>query len=395
MDAPTEQVKTLADDALILVASDTVLFPGVVMPLAADRPAAATALQQAAQDGGQVAIVLQRDPAVETPTFAELHPIGTEARLLRYVTGRDGTHHAIVHGIGRVRLVRRIEGLPYPAVAVERIPEPQEANTAIAARAHQLRERALETLKLIEQAPPELVATIRNLDPPGALADLVTSLLDLSAEEKQAILETVDLRARLDAVLWRLAYRLEVLRLSSDIGDRTRQTMQGRQREFMLRERLKQIQKELGEEEGGAPELADLRRALEAAGLPEEVERQAQRELRRLERMPEGGPESGMVRTYLEWLSELPWKLGDEKPIDIAMARRVLDEDHFDLEKIIGAEPCQRPFAGCQCPGASRILRQNLGNQESFAAPPADGFADNHLGFTAAVHFGRVDMVHA
>jgi ATP-dependent Lon protease len=271
---------------------------------------------------------------VAAPTLADLYSIGTEARLLRYVTARDGSHHAIVQGVGRVRLVRSVEELDHPAVTVERIPEPAAEGAEIAARAHQLRERALETLSLIEQTPPELAATIQNLESPGMLADLVTSLLDLTPSEKQAILETIDLRARLDTVLWRLAYRLEVLRLSSDIGNRTRQTMEGRQREFMLREQLKQIQKELGEDDGGSLELADLRRALQESGLPEEVERQAQRELRRLERMPEGGPESGMVRTYLEWLSELPWKLGEEKPIDIAEARRVLDEDHYALEKI-------------------------------------------------------------
>ncbi len=334
MDTSPEVAATLQDDTLILVASNTVLFPAVVMPIAAGHPATEAALQEAAREGRHVAVVLQRDPNVAAPTLAELYPIGTEARLLRYVTARDGTHHAILQGVGRVRLVTRVEGLAYPAVTIERIAEPAAEGTEIAARVHQLRERALETLSLIEQTPPELVATVQNLEPPGMLADLVTSLLDLTPAEKQEILETVDLRARLDSVLWRLAYRLEVLRLSSDIGNRTRQTMEGRQREFMLREQLKQIQKELGEDEGGSPELADLRRALTDAGLPEEVDRQAQRELRRLERMPEGGPESGMVRTYLEWLSELPWKLGDEKPIDIAEARRVLDEDHYALEKI-------------------------------------------------------------
>ena len=328
------QAATRPDNTLILIPSATVLFPGVLMPLAPVHPATVAALQAAAQDGGHVAVVLQRDSAVEAPSLADLHPIGTEARLLRYVTARDGTHHAIVQGIGRVRLVERADEPSYPAATVERIAEPAAEGTEIAARVHQLRERALETLSLIEQAPPELVATVQSLEPPGMLADLVTSLLDLSPDEKQAILETIDLRERLDSVLWRLAYRLEVLRLSSDIGDRTRQTMEGRQREFLLREQLKQIQKELGEDEGGSPELADLRHALENAGLPEEVERQAQRELRRLERMPEGGPESGMVRTYLEWLSELPWKLGEDKPIDIAEARRVLDEDHYALEKI-------------------------------------------------------------
>ncbi len=134
-------------------------------------------------------------------------------------------------------------------------------------------------------------------------------------------------------MLWRLAYRLEVLRLSADIGKRTQETMAGRQREFMLREQLKAIQKELGDDDG-APELQDLERALNEAGLPEEADRSAKRELRRLKQMPEQSPEVGMVRTYLEWLSELPWKLGDTKPIDVAAARRVLDEEHFGLEKI-------------------------------------------------------------
>jgi ATP-dependent Lon protease len=333
--APVQGAAPSPEDTLILApVPDTVLFPGVVMPLTAARAATAAALQEAAREGRHVAVVLQRDPAVDTPAFTDLYTVGTEARLLRYVTGRDGTHHAIVQGTGRIRLTASVEGLPYPAANVERIAEPDADGTEIAARTHQLRERALETLRLIEQVPPEVVATVQNLEPPGALADLVASLLDLAPAEKQEILEIVDLRTRLDRVLWRLAYRLEVLRLSADIGKRTRETMQGRQREFMLREQLKAIQKELGEDDERSPELQDLRRALEAAGLPEEVERQANREMRRLERMPEGSPETGMVRSYLEWLSELPWKLGEPPPIDIAHARQVLDDEHHDLEKI-------------------------------------------------------------
>ncbi len=324
----------LPDDVLILVAvKDTVLFPGAVVPLAATRPAMTDALQAAARESRHVAVVLQRDPAVDSPAFGDLHAIGTEARLLRYLTAPDGTHHAILQGTGRVRLVAEMEGVPYLAAHVERIPEPDADGAEIAARAHQLRERALETLQLIEQVPPELVATVQNVEPAGLLADLVAGLLDLSPAEKQEILEIVDLPTRLDRVLWRLAYRLEVLRLSADIGKRTRETMAGRQREFMLREQLKAIQKELGDDDG-APELQDLERALNEAGLPEEAERQAKREMRRLKQMPEGSPEVGMVRIYLEWLSELPWKLGEAPPIDVAAARRVLDEEHFDLVKI-------------------------------------------------------------
>jgi len=332
--APNPVQAELPADALILVAvRDAVLFPGAVIPLAATRQATIEALQTAARESRHVAVALQRDPEVENPAFTDLHGIGTEARLLRYITAPDGSHHAILQGTGRVRLLSAADGLPYAAVRVERIPEPDADGAEIAARAHQLRERALETLRLIEQVPPDLVATVQNVEPAGLLADLVTGLLDLTAAEKQEILETVDLGPRLDRVLWRLAYRLEVLRLSADIGKRTRETMAGRQREFMLREQLKAIQKELGDDDG-APELQDLERALNEAGLPEEVERQAKRELRRLKQMPEGSPEVGMVRSYLEVLSELPWKLGDEPPIDVAAARQVLDAEHFGLEKI-------------------------------------------------------------
>ncbi len=332
--APTPASAALPEDALIVVAvQEAVLFPGAVIPIAATRPIMTEALQAAARESRHVAVVLQRDPAVDNPALADLYDIGTEARLLRYLTAPDGTHHAILQGIGRVRLNGAMAASPILAAHVERIPEPDAEGAEIAARTHQLRERALETLRLIEQVPQELVATIQNVEPPGLLADLVSGLLDLAPPEKQEILEIIDLPARLDRVLWRLAYRLEVLRLSADIGKRTRETMAGRQREFMLREQLKAIQKELGDDDG-APELQDLETALAEAGLPEEADRQAKRELRRLKQLPEGSPEVGMLRTYLEWMSELPWKLGETPPIDVATARRVLDEEHFGLEKI-------------------------------------------------------------
>ncbi|HYZ64107.1 MAG TPA: endopeptidase La [Acetobacteraceae bacterium] len=321
-------------DALALVpVRDVVLFPGAVLPLVASSPSAVAALQAAAQEGNTVVVVLQRDPATEDPALPDLHPIGTEARLLRYVTTQDGGHHAILQGLRRARLLQWQPQENYPAARIERIPEPAERGPEIDALFHQLRERALETLRLLEQAPPALAATVQSIDNPGQLADLVASLIDIPAIEKQEVLETIPLQARLERVLWRLAYRLQVLRLSADIGARTRQTMEGRQREFLLREQLKQIQKELGEDDT-PPEFEDLKRALDEAGLPEEVEKQARRELRRLERMPEASPEVGMVRTYLEWLTELPWKVPPEEPIDIARAREILEAEHHGLEKI-------------------------------------------------------------
>ena len=324
----------LTDELLLVPVRDLVLFPGTIVPLTAGRPEIEAALQEAARASRTIAVFLQRDPAVQTPGLSDLHPIGTEGRLLRYATGRDGLHHAIIQGAGRVRLLDIVDGTDPRTVRVERIAEPVAGGADIDGRTHQLRERALETLRLLEQAPPELTAAVQSLDQPGLLADMVASLMDLTPPEKQEILELVPLIPRLDRVLWRLAYRLEVLRLSADIGKRTRETMEGRQREFLLREQLKAIQKELGEDDGATPELADLRQKLDQAGLPEEASKQAQRELRRLERMPDGSPESGIVRTYLEWLSELPWQLGAEPEIDMARARQVLDEEHYALEKI-------------------------------------------------------------
>ena len=326
---------TSSADVLILVpVTDTVLMPGMIMPLAIGRPAAATAIQEAARTDKHLAVVLQREPFADAPDLNDLHAIGTEARLLRYFTGRDGSHNAIVQGVGRIRLETVVHDQPYPAVTMHRIAEPDGRSPEIDARFHQVRERSLEILRLIEQAPAELSAAIAAAEHPGALADLVTGVLDLTPAEKQEILETVELLPRLDRVIARLAYRHEVLRLSHDIGQQTREAMGGKQREFMLREQLKAIQKELGESGDDSTELDELKQKLEAAGMPPDVAVHARREMRRLERMQEGAAEAGMVRSYLECLVELPWRIADEPPIDIAEARRVLDEDHFDLEKI-------------------------------------------------------------
>ena len=169
---------------------------------------------------------------------------------------------------------------------------------------------------------------------PSALADFIANVSDLRATEKQDLLETFDVAERLDKLLRYLTQQIEVLRLSKQIGQQTQESLAGRQREHILREQLRQIQKELGEGEEGKAEIAELREAIDKAGMPEEAEKQARKELRRLERMPEASAEYGMVRTYLDWLIELPWSTLSEERIDIAEARRILDEDHYGLDKI-------------------------------------------------------------
>jgi ATP-dependent Lon protease len=185
------------------------------------------------------------------------------------------------------------------------------------------------------QASQELVSAVQNIASAAALADMVAGLMDIKAPEKQKLLEAVDLERRLDAVLDLLAQRIEVLRLSREIDERTKASMDERQREYLLREQLKSIQKELGEgEEGNAAEIAELRKAIADAQMPEEVEKQATKELKRLERMSDASGEYSMVRSYLDWLIELPWKTPETGAIDIAEARRILGEDHFGLEMV-------------------------------------------------------------
>ncbi|HZD89220.1 MAG TPA: endopeptidase La, partial [Pseudolabrys sp.] len=198
-----------------------------------------------------------------------------------------------------------------------------------------LRGQALEGLELLPQAPKELIGAVQSIDSAGALADLTMAYLDVKPEEKQEILETIDIAARMEKVSKLLAHRIEVLRLSAEIGQQTKAALDERQREVLLREQMAAIQKQLGEgEEGKAAELAEVEKKIAEAGMPKDVEEQARKELRRLHRMPEAQGEYGMIRTYLDWLIELPWQLPEETPIDIAEARRVLDADHYGLDKI-------------------------------------------------------------
>ncbi|MFY9900535.1 MAG: endopeptidase La, partial [Xanthobacteraceae bacterium] len=264
-----------------------------------------------------------------------MHRMGTLANVVRYITTPDGSHHLVCQGEQRFQIVEYLSGWPFLVARVLRIPEPETRTSEIEARFVNLKAQAVEAVELLPQAPAELVAAIQSIEAAPALADLSAAYMDIKPEEKQEILETVDITARMDKVSRLLAHRIEVLRLSQEIGRQTKAALDERQREVLLREQMAAIQRQLGEgEEGKAAEMAELDKAINNAGMPKEVEDQARKELRRLQRMPEAAGEYGMVRTYLDWLIELPWKLPDEKPIDIGQARRILDEDHYDLEKI-------------------------------------------------------------
>jgi ATP-dependent Lon protease len=325
----------LPDDILpILPLRNAVLFPGAVMPLSIRQETALAAAQFGAMHQRPIGILLQRDPEASEPAAGDLHEVGTVASIVRYLTTPDGRHHLVCRGEQRFRIVEFVEGHPFLAARIERIDEPELAGLEIDGRMMQLKRQAAEALKLFPGAPEELAAGIQAIAAPSMLADTVAGLLDVKPAEKQTVLETIPLVARFDRVLGLLAYSIEVLRLSNDIGERTQKTIAGRQREHFLREQMQTIQKELGDDESGASENADLKKALLEAKMPADVEKHALKELGRLAKMPDSSGESGMVRSYLELLAELPWTIPEQEPIDIGLARKVLGEDHHGLEKV-------------------------------------------------------------
>jgi ATP-dependent Lon protease len=328
-------VKPLPKDALIIIPlRGAVLFPGVLSPVAVGRASSIAAAQEAVKGEVPAGFLLQRDAQKSDVTPSDLFWVGTAGPIVRYITGQEGAHHLVVQGQSRFRVLEFLDGWPFLVARVAMIAQSEAQGPEVEARFMQLKEKAIEVIGLLPQVPDELAGVVRGIESPAVLADMVANLIDAKNEEKQDILETFDLVRRLDKVLGLLSARAEVLKLSKEIGDKTRAQFDERQREHVLREQLRQIQKELGEGEEGAAEVEELKKAIEEAGMPAEILKNAERDLKRLQRMGEGGAEYSMLRTYLECLTELPWKAAPQPPIDLAEARRVLDEDHFGLDKI-------------------------------------------------------------
>ncbi len=333
-DAPATY-KTLPDDALIVLpVRNVVLFPGVILPVAMRRERSVAGAQEAVKSERQVALLLQRNATVDNPGPDDLHWVGTVANVMRYVTTPDGVHHLVCQGESRFRVLQFLDGWPFVVARVQRIEEVEPKGPEIEARALQVKERAIEALQYIPQAPAEIANAVRGMTSASQLADLVAGVMDLGSEDKQALLETFDLESRLDKVLQHLARRIEVLKLSHEIDQKTQESMEQRSREVLLREQMKSIQKQLGESDDNAEELAELSKAIDAAKMPEEADKQARKELKRLERMNEAAGEYSMVRAYLDWLIELPWSKFSDDRIDIGAARTILDEDHYGLDKV-------------------------------------------------------------
>jgi ATP-dependent Lon protease len=328
-------LRPVPEDALILVPlRNAVLFPGVISPITVGRTSSVAAVQEAARNQLKVGFLLQRDPQANSVGPNDLHRVGTAGQVVRYAGAAGVANHLMVQGEQRFRVLEFLEGWPFLVASVAWIPEATSMSPEVEARFVQLKSQAVEAIHLLPNTPDELAEVVQAIDSPGQLADMVANLLDIKNEEKQDLLETIALEPRMDKVLGFLAKRVEVLRLSKEIGDKTRKEFDGRQREHVLREQMRQIQKELGEGEDGAAENEELKKAIDESGMPEDTLKQVRKEFKRLSRMGESSGEGAMLRTWLEWMTELPWKTPEQKEIDIQAARTILDADHFGLTKI-------------------------------------------------------------
>ena len=332
---PAEAAAPTREDVLIILpVRNLVLFPGIVLPVTVGRSRSLAAAQEAVRTQRRIGLILQKDSSAEDPGPEDLHSVGTIASVLRFITAPDGTHHLIAQGEERFTALDYVSRDPFLVARIETHRDAGPLSPEIEARGFNLRERAMEAVRLLPQAPGELANAIQSIESIPALADMVASFMDLPVAEKQELLATFDLKARLDRMLALLARRIEVLRMSREIDEKAREAFDDRHKEAVLRERLRQIQKELGDSDGGAEDIVALRKAIVDAAMPPEAAEQAQRELARLERMADGSAEYSMVRSYLDWLIAMPWSKLDPEQLEMDRARLILDEDHYGLEKV-------------------------------------------------------------
>lgn len=332
----TDNKQELTSDTLpVIPVRDMVLFPGVIHPVTVRRPGSIAAAQAAVRGNGKLGLLLQREAGKEDPGPNDLHWVGTVVNILRYVTGPDNAHHLVCQGEMRFRATDFVETKPYFLARFD-IPEESAVDEdEIEARVRVLKQQASKAIELMPQLPGELAGSLRGIESPSMLSDVVAGFLDIPAAEKQRLLEMFDVRRRLETVVELMAKRLEVLELSHQIEEKTKASIDERQREAILREQLRTIQQQLGEGEGGnAAEFEEIDKAIQDARMPEEVEEHTRKEFRRLKQMPPASGEYPMLRNYLDWLTEVPWSKLDTESIDVANARRILDEDHYGLEEI-------------------------------------------------------------
>ena len=321
-------------DLPILPLRGTVVFPLTVVPLAAAQPRSLRLIDEVMSGNRTVALVMQKDAELEGAGPDDVHDVGTIATIHQMMRVPDGTVRLAVQGNERMRIVEFLQEEPYLIARVERVPEAVEESVEVDALTRNTLELFQRLVSLVAHMPDELVTAALNVDDPRHLVYLVATNLRMDPEERQHILELDSVRDKLAALNAFILKELDVLELGKKIQSDVQEELGKNQREFYLREQLKAIQRELGEGTETEAEVTELRQKIDDAGMSEEAAKEARRELDRLSKLPPAAAEYGVIKTYLDWLASLPWNVTTESDIDIAKARRILDEEHYDLEKV-------------------------------------------------------------
>src|SRR6266480_1597277 len=314
---------------------ETVIFPEMIVPLQVGRDKSVAALNAAVAEGGRIALVTQRQADQEDIIDpAQLYGVGTVAKIAQVVQLQDGTVRAIIQGQARMRLHSFAQTDPHIRARVEELTDAPSTDVEVQALMRSVQAQVEQYVQAGAPVPPEAAVAARNITEPGLLADMTAYSPDMTTEQRQELLETIDVAERLKIASAFLAHQIEVHELKGRIQSEVKSEMDKTQREYILREQMKAIQRELGEEDPQQADINELREKIEAAGMPDEVKARALKEIDRMSRIPSASPEVGVIRTYVDWLVSLPWNVSTDDQLDIKTAAKTLDEDHYGLEKI-------------------------------------------------------------
>ncbi|MFH1719443.1 MAG: endopeptidase La [Planctomycetota bacterium] len=318
----------------ILPIRNAVAYPGTVTPLAIGRKASKTLLAEATPNESVIGLLTQRNPETDRPDFNDLYSVGTAATILKVTKLPQGSIHVLVHGIARFKVLEKVATKPYLKAMVEALAVKIRMSKKLQALIVSVRQAANRVIELSPNVPEDASILLENIEDPSALADFLAANLSLEIEKKQKLLEELDATKRLEEISVALANQLEVLELSHKIQGRVRESIDKNQREYFLQEQLKAIQTELGQKDVRTEELKLIGQNIAKARMPAKVEQEALRELDRLSKMSAASPEYSVIRTYLDWVCELPWSLQTKDQLDINKAQRILNADHYDLRKV-------------------------------------------------------------
>jgi ATP-dependent Lon protease len=331
----SEEDVQFGDELPVLPIRNAVLFPGAVAPFDVGREKSVALVEDVDNlPGPVIAIFAQRDPATDDPGFDDLYPVGCAARVLKALKHSSGNYSLILQGLVRIRLESVTQSAPYLKAKIRKLEEPGAEDVEAEALAMSLRDIAKQVIQLMPELPREAGSLIDSIQAPGALADLVAANLDAPVEEKAQLIETLEVKERIRKVLRLLTRQLEILKMRERINSQIKEEMGKNQREYVLRQQLKAIKEELGEDDGDQGDLDGIEERIVKANLPGEAETVAKKQLKRLRSMQVGSAEYTVVRTYLDWILDLPWTNTTQDIMDISAVRKVLDEDHYGLEKV-------------------------------------------------------------